>query len=117
MGFIGVKEYPATILINEALSDAVDLRGADLIRINMPALWTAADLTFQVDDGDGTFRDLYMEWGWELMFFADVDLSIELSVFARFQSIKRIKVRSGTSGAPVNQTAERVILLAAGVKG
>ena len=116
MGFIATRHVPATILINTALSNAVDLRGGDLIRINMPAAWTAADLTFQVDDGDGTFRDLWMEWGWELWFNAAASISIELSIFAMFQGLTQLKVRSGTSGAPVNQTAEREILLAVGVK-
>jgi len=116
MGFIAVRHVVATIPINTALSDAVDLRGGDLIRINMPALWTAAGISFLVDDGDGTFRDLWMEWGWELWFDAAADISIELSVFARFQALTQFKVRSGTSGAPVNQTAEREILLAVGVK-
>ena len=116
MGFIAVRHVTATIAKDASLSDAVELRGGDLIRINMPAAWTAADLTFQVDDGDGTFRNLWMEWGWELWFDAAASLSIELSVFARFQGLTRLKVRSGTSGAPVNQAAEREILLAVGVK-
>lgn len=116
MGFIAVRHVTATIAINTSLSDAVELRGGDLIRINMPAAWTAADLTFQVDDGDGTFRDLWMEWGWELWFNAAASLSIELSIFAMFQGLTQLKVRSGTSGAPVNQATERAILLAVGVK-
>ena len=117
MGFIGVRSHTATILINTALSDAVDLRGADVIRITIPDAWTAADITFLVDDGDGTFRDLWMEWGWELAIWVVAGTSIECSVFLRLQQINRIKIRSGTSGGPVNQTAEREIVLEVGVKG
>jgi hypothetical protein len=95
----------------------VELKGADVIRITMPAAWTAADITFQVDDGDGTFRDLWMEWAAELVSWADAGISIEASVFLRLQSIHAIKIRSGTSGAPVVQLAEREIVIEAGVKG
>lgn len=117
MGFIGVRSQIATIAINESLSDAVDLRGADVIRITMPDGWDAADITFQVDDGDGTFRDLYMDWGWELFVTAGAGISIEASVFLRLQQINQIKIRSGTSGVPVVQTAARAIVLEVGVKG
>ena len=117
MSFIGVKSHTATIDINTSLSDAVELNGADVIRITMPAAWTAADLTFQVDDGDGTFRDLWMEWDAELVSAAAVDISIEASVFLRLQQIHKIKIRSGTSGAPVNQLGEREVVIEAGVKG
>ena len=117
MSYIGTRSLPATILINTALSAAVELNGADIIRISMPAAWTAADITFQVsDDGGTTFRDLYMEWGFELGMWVDVDTSVEMSVFLRLLNIDQIKIRSGTSGAPVNQLAERIILLEVGVK-
>lgn len=116
MGFIAVREVVATIASAASLSDIVDLRGGDLIRINMPATWTAADITFQVDDGDGTFRNLWMEWGWELYMTVGAGQSVEMSVFAMMQSLTRVKVRSGTSGLPVVQAAEREIRLAVGVK-
>ena len=117
MAYIGTKTITATILINASLSDIVDLKGADLIRISMPAAWTAAAITFQVDDGDGTFRNLWMDWGWELWVDTVAGRSIEASVFLRMQQMNRIKVRSGTSGAPVVQLGEREILLEVGVKG
>ena len=57
-----------------------------------------------------------MEWGFELAMLVDASLSIEASVFLRLLNIDQIKIRSGTSGAPVVQTAERLILIEAGVK-
>ena len=117
MPYIGTKSLTATIALGASLSDAVELNGADIIRISMPAAWTAADLTFQVsDDGGTTFRNLWMEWGFELWAIAAASLSIETSVFLRLERIDQIKIRSGTSGAPVNQIAERLILLEVGVK-
>ena len=111
-----VTNITATILINESLSDIVDLKGMGLLRIQMPAAWTAAELTFQVDDGDGTFRDLYMEWGFELGVWPFAGTCIEASVFLPLKRMTRMKIRSGTSGAPVVQLAERKIILSVGAK-
>ena len=63
MSIIGTKEMVATILDTASLSDAVELKGHDILRIAMPAGWDAADLTFQVsDDGGTTFRNVYWDW-------------------------------------------------------
>jgi hypothetical protein len=117
MAFIGTKEIVATIAAAASLSDAVDCGGGDILRISMPAAWTDAAITFQVDDGEGTYRDLFMEWGLELGVWADAGDSVETSIFLGLQQINNIKVRSGTSGAPVAQAAEREIILVVGVKG
>ena len=116
MSFIGTVTKTATILEAASISDIVELNGASLIRIAMPAAWTAAAITFQVDDGDGTFRDLWMDWGWELWIDAVAARSIEMSVFFRGLHWDRIKVRSGTSGAPVAQGGDREIGIVVGVK-
>jgi len=117
MSYIGTKEYTATIASAGNLSAAVELYGGDVVRIAMPAAWTAADLTFQVsDDGGTTFRNLYWDWGPELVIDAAAAITIELSPFIGLQRIDQIKVRSGTAGTPVAQAAEREILLAVGPK-
>ena len=117
MSYIGTREVTATIAINESLSAAVELDGADVLRIAMPAAWTAADLTFQVsDDGGTTFRNVYWDWGPEMVVDAAASMSIELSPFVGLHNIDQLKVRSGTAGVPVAQAAERLILLAVGAK-
>ena len=117
MSYIGTREVTATIAINESLSAAVELDGADVLRIAMPAAWTAADLTFQVsDDGGTTFRNVYWDWGPEMVVDAAAAMSIELSPFVGLHNIDQIKVRSGTAGVPVAQAAEREIELAVGAK-
>ena len=116
MGIIGTRTVIATILNAASLSDIIELNGASIIRISMPAVWTAAEITFQVDDGDGTFRDLWMDWGWELWVETAVSRSIEMSVFFRGLHWDRVKVRSGTSGAPVAQGGDREIGLVVGGK-
>ena len=112
MGVIGTRLDTATIDAQGSLSDIVDCRGFDIVRIHMSAGWDAADLSFQVDDGDGTFRDVYWDWGAELVIGVTAGITIELSPFVLMHAIERIKVRSGTTGAPVAQSAERLIQLA-----
>jgi len=118
MSYIGTKEVAVTILNAASLSAAVELHGADILRINMPAAWTAADLTFQLsDDGGGNwYGNVYWDWGPEMVIDADVDMSIELSPFVGLHNIDRIKVRSGTAGVPVAQGDDRVITLIVGAK-
>lgn len=117
MGIIATKELPATIDAAASLSDAVDVKGFSILRIGMPAVWDAADLTFQVSDDAGvTFRNVYWDWGAEMVLSADVDMSIEMCPFVRLAHIDQIKVRSGTAGTPVAQTAEAIVLLVVSVK-
>jgi len=117
MSYVGTREVTATIALNGNLSAAVELNGADVLRIAMPAAWTAADLTFQVsDDGGTTFRNVYWDWGPEMVVDAAASMSIELSPFVGLHNIDQLKVRSGTAGVPVAQAAERLILLAVGAK-
>ena len=117
MSIIGAKELTATIANAASLSDAVELKGHSVLRIAMPAAWTAADLTFQIsDDGGTTFRNVYWDWGPEMVVDAAAALTIELSPFVRLSHIDQIKVRSGTAAVPVAQAAERLILLAVSTK-
>ena len=117
MSYTGTREVPVTILDTESLSAAVDLKGADVLRIAMPAAWDAADLTFQVsDDAGATFRNLYWDWGPELVVDAAAARTIELSPFVGLHNIDQLKIRSGTAGVPVVTTADRIILLAVGAK-
>lgn len=117
MSIIGTKELTATILDTASLSDAVELEGFSVLRIAMPAAWDAADLTFQVsDDGGTTFRNLYWDWGPEMVVDAAAALTIELSPFVQLTHIDQIKVRAGTAGVPVVQSADRLILLVVSTK-
>jgi len=68
MSIIGTREQTATIANGASLSDALELDGHSVLRIAMPAAWTAADLTFQVSDDAGTtFRNVYWDWGPEMV--------------------------------------------------
>jgi hypothetical protein len=77
----------------------------------MPAAWTAANLTFQVShDGGSTYADLFDQFGVEIQASATVDRVILLDTNL-FLNVRYMKIRSGTSATPVNQAAERSLIL------
>jgi hypothetical protein len=103
-----------TIASGASLSGAVDLEGYTLVGILMPAAWTAAALTFAVASTlAGTYADAYTDAGVEVSATVAAsryvglrsDLAMALAA-ARF-----LKVRSGTTGTPVNQGDARILTL------
>jgi hypothetical protein len=108
------KTVTVTIAIDASLSDEADLEGYTLVGIHMPAAWTAAGLSFQVATiSGGTFCDAYDDAGTEVTVSAAASRYIGLtSADALCLSAARfLKVRSGTTGTPVNQAAARTITL------
>lgn len=100
----------ATITSGQSLSGAVGLGGRLLGALVMPSGWTTAVLTFQASDDGTTFRNVYDEFGNEYTVQAAVDRHILLDP-SKFSGCDAIKIRSGTSGAAVNQGADRSIKL------
>ena len=100
----------ATISNGSALSAAIDLGEQRAHRLSMPGAWTAAAITFQVSYDGLAFVDLYT---------ADGEYTLSSSIVAAsrsivldqtiFYGVRHLKIRSGTSGTPVNQAADRVI--------
>lgn len=108
-----VRQSTVTILNGTALSTAsVDLRNEQLVGVIMPAGWDAASLTFQSGIDGQTWGNVFLATG-ELSFpSADVAAGNVLAFDTHVTPPMRfVKVRSGTSGAAVNQTADRVITL------
>lgn len=98
-----------TISNGTSLSPAVALGNKLLVGIAMPAGWDAADLTFQVSIDGSTWLELQTT-------SAAVDYKAAASQFISidpnlWRGVNQIKVRSGTSGVPVNQTADRQLTL------
>jgi hypothetical protein len=100
----------ATIASGQSLSAAIDLGTYQLARIAFPAAWTAADLTFQVSADGTTYNNLYTAAGTEYTVEADASRDVILTR-QDFEAIRYLKIRSGTSGAAVNQAAERTLTL------
>jgi hypothetical protein len=102
----------ATIASGQSLSTAIDLGDAKYIGIIMPAVWDTAGLTFQAsDEKEGTYRDVYDAAGTEYTVTAAAGRAFLLDS-TKFAAWRFLKIRSGTAGTAVNQTAERKILVA-----
>lgn len=115
MAFTIVKT--STIANGASQSNVVDLEGGALVGINMPAAWTAANLTFLSSEyKDGTFDPVYDTAGTEVTVTAAASRNINISPDG-FRGMRYMKIRSGTSGTPVNQGAERIIVVLISERG
>jgi hypothetical protein len=100
-----------TIANGTALSAGVKISDDEQIAaVVMPSAWTAANVTFQASvDGGTTWRELHNGSGAvQVTGTASAQLAVTES---DFRSVMNVKVRSGTSGVPVNQGADRVLYL------
>lgn len=100
------KVKTVTILSGAALG-ASFIGDGRLVAIQMPATWTAANLTFQGSMDGVTYADMYAFDGTE------VNITAGASQYILVPDLRAawIKVRSGTTGTPVNQGGNRVIQL------
>jgi hypothetical protein len=107
---IGLVQTPITISNGTALSAALPLGEYVLTGIAMPAAWDAAALTFQVSaDGGTTFGEMQSVSA-VVSYTAAAGQYIAIDP-TLWRGVNMIKVRSGTSGTPVNQTADRILTL------
>lgn len=101
-----------TIASGASLSGAADLDQFTLAAVVLPGTWTTAGLTFQVTYDGTNYFDLSDKDG-ELAISSSVAVAskaIALEPY-KFLRVAGVKVRSGTSGTPVNQAADRVVTL------
>ncbi len=103
----------ATIANGASLSNAIDLteRGRILLGIDMPAAWTTANITFAVSMDGVTYKPFRSDQAaaeYQIPVAAGVFVGLEIRYFF---AVRYFKLRSGTSGAPVAQNAEREITL------
>lgn len=107
------REYEtATIANGGSLSAAVNLQGRVLCGVIMPSAWTAAGLSFQASHDGSTYVEVMDFDGVALATVVTASVYVPLDA-ANFAGANYVKVRSGTSGAAVNQGAERAITLVA----
>lgn len=107
-----------TIANGASLSAAVDFdaicRLTDILMD--PVGWDAANITFQVSEDNTTFLNMFDDAGNEVTVTSPTTgkaMSFRNDLKRAFSRYRFIKVRSGTSGAPVNQTALRTLTLLA----
>jgi len=101
----------ATIAKDAAVSGVIEIGGARHFAIQMPAAWTAANLTFQSSNlVDGTFYDVYGSDGIEILVTAAASRMITIDIHqGALAPLSFIKIRSGTTAVPVNQVAARTL--------
>lgn len=103
----------AAIASGTSLTPAIDLDRQRLHRIVLPAGWTAAAITFQSSVNGTSWADLYDRDGEVALAGTVVGAGRAVVVdAAAFLGIRYLKVRSGTSAAPVTQAAQRDLILA-----
>ena len=98
-----------TIANGASLSASVQVNGERIQVVEMPSAWTAAGLSFQGSPDNSNFFDLWDETG-EFTLAVDASRRIQINSDTLSQQAY-LKVRSGTSAAPVNQGAERKLYL------
>ncbi len=111
---LNIDQYLATIAAGQSLSGTISMGADTLVGIWMPAVWTAASLTFQVSpDGGTTWCELYNDTGGELTLTVAAGQFIALVTNGNYawRGINMLTVRSGTAGAPVNQVAQAIVTL------
>jgi hypothetical protein len=109
---IGIDYIPVLIANGTAISAATPLGAKTLVGLSMPAAWTAAGLSFQVSpDGGTTWQELVDTTGAAISFTVAAATFMQVTP-SSWRGVNMIKVRSGTSGSPVNQGADRTLTLA-----
>lgn len=101
-----------TIPINTSIMAAgVDLQGCTPAAIEMPSAWDTASITIAASKTlGGTYVNVYDQFGTEVTITAAASRFIILSP-ADWWAFRYIKLRSGTAGTPVTQTAARTLTI------
>lgn len=110
-----VSELPVAVSVTIAngasLSGAIDCSEGRPARIVIPSAWTTANLTFQTSYDGTTYNDLYDAFGTEYTVTVGGASRGIILPLADFIGVRYLKVRSGTTGTPVTQGADRTLKL------
>ena len=110
-GDLVVVSIPVTIANGTSLSAAIDLSAYRAFAISMPAAWTTASLTFQASVDGINYFNVYDDTGVEVTATVAASQYVVVSAPVKMLGVRWIKVRSGTSGTPVNQGADRIVTI------
>lgn len=92
------------------LSTAVFLQNGRLAKITMSSAWTAAALSFQVGMRQDTLKDFFKADGSEYSLVVAAN-HVVLVPPDDFAAVNWLILRSGLTGAAVNQAANRALIL------
>lgn len=113
-----IEVVEATIPINTALSDVLNIGDFTVVALEMPSAWTAAAISFkgatplsseEKDSGLGaaSLKDIYN--GATELSYAVAASRVVLIDNNLFSGITQLQLRSGVTATPVNQLAERKV--------
>jgi hypothetical protein len=109
MFLIGIDWLTTTIADGTSLSAALGLGSKTLCGIILPSTWNAASLTFQCSPDGTTFYEVVTAAaGAAATVVAAAGQFVQIDP-ALWHGINLVKIRSGTSGAPVAQTGAQVV--------
>jgi hypothetical protein len=95
-----------------ALSGAINIQGYDVVAIQQPASTEGTAFTFQGSVDGQTFADVKDSSGAEVSLTKSATAAETLLFGTKeLRGLQAIKVRSGTSATPTNQTGDATILV------
>ena len=102
----------AKITSGGSQSSVIDLRDYVISCIVLPAAWDAAALTFLASaTAGGTFAPVYDDAGTEVSIASANVVAgrviVNKAILEQLAGLRFVKIRSGVSATPVNQTADR----------
>lgn len=100
----------AAIASGASLSGAIDLGAGRLARIVLPAALTGTQLTFQTSYDGTNYANLYDETGSEVAYTVAASREVRAPI-TDWLGIRWLKIRTGTSGSPTAQGADRALKL------
>lgn len=102
----------STIIADGAfLSSPVTLNRRPILSVLVPSGWDDADMTFQVSMDGLTYYELIDEDGSAVFLDVVASRMVRLTNLDQWAGYKYMKIRSGTSGTPVNQSGAVTIYL------
>lgn len=104
--------FPITILSGASLSAEFQTNQMELVGVITPSnIDAATSVTFQAIDAGTTFVNVHDDAGNEVSVVVAASRYTVVGETVKVEGAGRMKLRLGTSGAPVSATADRVIKL------
>lgn len=100
----------ATILSGQSVTESLNLGGNVPLHVVIPSAWTAAPLTLEVSlEGSNWITAVYDDAGSLMQVSSPVASAAYTFTLLGIYGFKYYRFRSGTSGSPVTQSADRVL--------
>jgi hypothetical protein len=107
------NKHAVRIANGAAVSSAVNIAGGTLVAIQLPAAWTAADLTFEGSFDGTTFAPVFDDANAEVKVAAATvaaqvgRILVSAGILSKLAALPMFRIVSGVAGTQVNQGAQR----------